>query len=180
MNQPSLDTHSCGTGTKILLSGAFLVASSLAGTFFAGPLYLPMQTSGTKAVIHMNGLPESAVTDGELVGLITCIEHCGQPESLDEDELPPPPPVKEEAKKIISAAADLLPDMPAGKLGTFWGEVNVTWRLGDELVRLACFPDRTSIVQVGSLDAPMGSYRSEPASPEVLAARLEELFENAT
>ena len=66
--------------------------------------------------------------------------------------------------------------IPQGQVSVFFGELNITWRSGDRIVRLACFPDRPGLVQTGSLSMPVGSYRSEVnPTAELLAERLDAL-----
>jgi hypothetical protein len=91
----------------------------------------------------------------------------------DEDEAAPIQEVVERAIFLIRDADNLLGVMPSAQVSTFYGEVNITWRIGDRIVRLACFPDRPTVIQIGSLSQPIGSYRSEenPTSM-LLAARL--------
>ena len=98
------------------------------------------------------------------------------PELRDEDEPAPNCDVIQKAFQLIYAADKLLGVMPYGQVSTFFGEINVTWRGGDRIVRLACFQDRPCIVQTGSLSGPLGHYRSKPnPSPEFLANELRDL-----
>jgi hypothetical protein len=163
-----------GIGTKLMITGALLIASSSA---LRGTVYVQTQTSGTGATICVSALPSCALSEGGAIPTVASIEQAGsQRFSFDEDEMAPPPPVIAEAVRIVQEAAGLLSDeMPHGRVSTFWGEVNVTWRSGENIVRLACFPNRENLVQVGSLSSPLGSYRSEFATAELLASRLEEL-----
>lgn len=97
-------------------------------------------------------------------------------ELRDEDEAAPNCDVIQRAFKLIYAADKLLGVMPYGQVSTFFGEINVTWRGGDRIVRLACFKDHPCIVQTGSLSDQVGHYRSEPnPSPEFLANELRNL-----
>ena len=93
---------------------------------------------------------------------------------LDDDELFPSAEVVDAAVDFISGLWPMLdaPGPPV-QVGTFYGEVNLTWRWDDRMVRLAFFPDRPTQLVFGGLSEPTGSYRSEanPSHSEV-AARL--------
>jgi hypothetical protein len=94
----------------------------------------------------------------------------------DEGEPAPPLGVVEEAIRFVRDADELLGGVPPGQASTFYGEINVTWRSGDTIVRLACFPGGRSLIQIGSLSLPPGSYRSEEnPNTMLLAARLNAL-----
>ncbi len=99
----------------------------------------------------------------------------------DDDELPPPLTVVTEISGLITQASHLLTNsMPEGMVSTFYGEINVTWRNGNDIVRLACFPNRESILQFGNLAQPLGSYQSQPnPNAQNLATRLDALTRQA-
>jgi len=95
------------------------------------------------------------------------------PDLRDEDESAPPLKVVQEAVELVRGAEKLLDAMPYGQVSSFYGEINITWRVGDRIVRLACFPDRSSVVQTGSLSLPLGSHRSEQnPTAEMLADKI--------
>lgn len=97
-------------------------------------------------------------------------------ELRDEDEPAPPRSVVKRAVQFVRGADKLLGGVPPGQASTFYGEINVTWRSGDTIIRLACFPSGRSLIQVGSLSLPPGSYRSEEnPNTMLLAARLNAL-----
>jgi hypothetical protein len=97
-------------------------------------------------------------------------------ELRDEDEPAPSCEVIQKAFGMIYAADKLLGVMPYGQVSTFFGEINVTWRGGDRIVRLACFQDRPTILQTGSFSDPLGHYNSRPnPSPLLLADELQGL-----
>lgn len=98
------------------------------------------------------------------------------PDLRDEDESAPTFKVIQETVRLIRGAEKLLDAMPSGQVSTFYGEINITWRAGERIVRLACFPERPSVVQSGSLSLPVGSYRSEEnPTAELLADRINSL-----
>jgi hypothetical protein len=99
----------------------------------------------------------------------------------DEDESAPLPVVIEEISNLIRQASRLMTiSMPEGVVSTFYGEINVTWRNGSDIVRLACFPNRSAILQFGNLSQPLGSYQSQvdPSAQDV-AMRLDALNREA-
>ena len=107
------------------------------------------------------------------------LELSRRPELRDEGEPAPAQQVIEQAIQLIRDADGLMLEMPSGQVSVFFGEVNVTWRAGDRIVRLACFPNRPSVIQTGCLSLPLGSYRSEPnPTGQLLAARLESLVQD--
>ena len=93
------------------------------------------------------------------------------PDMRDEGEEAPSREVIEAASQLIRDADNFLA-MPYGIPSTFFGEVMVTWKLGNGIVRLACFADKPNIIQTGSLTQPVGSYRIEPATSQLLAEHL--------
>jgi hypothetical protein len=98
------------------------------------------------------------------------------PELRDENEPAPTCDVIQKTFQLIYGADRLLDVMPYGQVSTFFGEINVTWRDGDRIVRLACFQDRPSVVQTGSLSDPIGRYKSKAnPTPLLLANELKNL-----
>jgi hypothetical protein len=158
---------------KLILAGALLIGPSFSsGTTPPGQFYI-QEMSGTKTTRTL--CARTANDQGESQATICAIQRAAQSPDLDEDETPPLPAVVAEATRIIRQTADLMEDMPEGEVSIFFGELSVTWRAGDKIVRLACFPNRPTLIQYGSLSSPMGSYRSEGTTPDRLAERLCEL-----
>ncbi|MGB6946139.1 MAG: hypothetical protein WBE37_27325 [Bryobacteraceae bacterium] len=94
-----------------------------------------------------------------------------------EDEPAPSAGVINQISSLIREATGLLAQpMPEGVVATFYGEINVTWRRDSTIVRLACFPNRPSILQVGNLSQPLAPYQSQqnPTAQDV-AQRLNAL-----
>jgi len=80
----------------------------------------------------------------------------------DEDEPAPSASVISQISSLIREATALLAQpMPEGVVATFYGEINVTWRRDNNIVRLACFPNRPSILQFGNLSQPLAPYQSQ-------------------
>jgi hypothetical protein len=118
-----------------------------------------------------------ATRTSEAEKIIGRIRDVAQNQDLrDENEAPPVQEVVTQAIFLIRDAGNLLGIMPSAQVSTFYGEVNITWRTGDRIVRLACFPDRPTVIQIGSLSQPTGFYRSEEnPTAMLLAARLSSL-----
>lgn len=98
------------------------------------------------------------------------------PDLRDGDESAPTLKVIQETVRLIRGAEKLLDAMPDAQVSTFFGEINITWRSGDRIVRLAFFENKPSVVQIGSLANPIGHYESE-ANPtaSLLAEKLRDL-----
>jgi hypothetical protein len=94
---------------------------------------------------------------------------------LDEGETPPSPEIIRQATALIrEVSAAMLTPLMVGAVSTFWGELNITWRVATEIVRVAWFPKRPAILQYGDLTKPLGSYVSETdPTPESVAKRLD-------
>ena len=117
------------------------------------------------------------------VDLIQKMESvAGDGEMYEVGEEKPSEHAKSAARNIIRDAwrvGDLLID---GEVSTFYGELNITWRVGDRQVRLICFSEEErppavyrEQVNKGSL----GDYELEPnVTSEVLAGRLNNWIRN--
>jgi hypothetical protein len=141
-------------------SGA-IVATGHAPTIQVSPAQVPAKAEGQ---------PES-----EIAKILARIAQTVNQE--DDEETPPPPAVVQEISEVIVQASHLMTgSMPEGLVSTFYGEINVTWRNGNDIVRLACFPNRGSILQFGNLAQPLASYQSQPEpNAQNLATRLDAL-----
>lgn len=96
-------------------------------------------------------------------------------QEYDDDEPAPSGAVIDQIYALIREVNKLMSgSLPEGTVSTFYGEVSVTWRSGDNIVRLACLPNRPYILQIGNLSQPLGSYqlRLDP-SPHEIAAQLD-------
>jgi hypothetical protein len=97
------------------------------------------------------------------------------PDLRDEDECAPSFRIVKESVRLVLDATKLLDAIPPAQVSTFFGEINITWRFGERIVRLALFENRPAIVQTGSLSEPMGRYESqENPSAATLAEKLKE------
>jgi len=161
-------------------------AVALAGTFlFVAAITPPLKavatvdmfSGGTEAGFSLRAL-EDVSTYGEADKLVARIQDISlNQDQRDEDEPPPPQRVIAEAIRLIrGASAKMASAMAPAQVSTFFGELNVTWKASGKIVRLACFPDRASVMQTGSLSMPLGSYRSKPnPTPAELAEQLDAL-----
>jgi hypothetical protein len=131
-------------------------------TLFGGPMVLSFATSY-----------EPAKTETSKI-LSRIAQTANQ---SDEEEPAPSSEVISQVSTLVREASSLMKTpMKTGTVSTFYGEVNVTWRNGNEIVRIACFPNRSAIVQSGNLSRPLGSYQSHSSPPaQALAARLDAL-----
>ena len=111
-----------------------------------------------------------------VIGRISAIAH--NPDSLDEDEPPPSENTLQHLTGLLLEAAGKLDNrLPQiTKVSACYGEINATWRVGDSIVRVASFPSGKALVQWGNVSSAIGSYKSEPASGELLARRLKTLY----
>jgi hypothetical protein len=131
---------------------------------------------GRSGLLHYRGCgsfakPQGSVEAEKIVNRI--LSAVVDSDLRDEDEPAPSIKVAKKAIYLIRGAEKLLGKVPQAQVSTFYGEINISWRSGDKIVRLACFPDRPSVIQVGLLSLPIGSYRSEEnPTAMLLAARL--------
>ena len=102
---------------------------------------------------------------------------CGDPSLLDEGEDPPARSVMHRAARFIGEAYLLLNEPPPlSTVGMCFGEINVSWRAKGRMVRLAFFDHRPTVLTVGSLTEPVGSYQSTSnPTPNQVALRLNSL-----
>ena len=135
--------------------------------------------SGTKVNFQLIEAYFQAIDDRELYGeadrIATRIRALAQNSDLrDEDEPAPPQNVIEEAIRMICETSNrMASSMPSAQVATFFGELNITWKFGNQIVRFACFPNRPSVLQIGSLSMPVGSFQTQAnPTPELLAERL--------
>lgn len=161
-------TRSTGSA---LAKGVLLVASC---TAFAGP----MDMSGKDVSSTFTGCrpprlfeEQNTLADAliERINSATC-----DPDLEDEGGPPPGKVIHEVSRYVRNAYSDLHFSPPSPSISCFFGEINVTWRLEERIVRLACFPKRSPILHFGETIGVPGSYRtvSNP-TPESLASKLQ-------
>ena len=164
--------------TSFMYRGAILAEAVLLATTFAHAAY-PPDSTGTELPLEMNMLADASIELQEADKIMQRVwEIADNQEMRDDDEPAPPQAVIGEFERLIRNAANLMKaPMPQGQISVFFGELNITWRSGERIVRLACFPNRPSMVQIGSLSLPMGSFQSEAnPTPELLAEKLDAVF----
>lgn len=166
----------------LLVARALLVASLGLPAVPSGATYMqnrPIDGTST-TVIWPHALKDIAPHEDVVVARISkqIQGFMSDPELLDEGEPPPSQNVAAELLGLIRGASHhMLIPMPTGRVSAFFGELNVVWRSGGDIVRLACFSNRPPIIQFGTISAPLGSYRSEPvATTESLARHLTALM----
>lgn len=107
------------------------------------------------------------------------VSRIGQLRGREYDDEPQPSEAVIDQLSTLVRDADTLMDgsMPEGTVATFYGEVNVTWRRDNDIVRLACFPNRPSMLQFGNLSQPLYPYQSiQSPTAEDVATRLNALI----
>ena len=127
-------------------------------------------------VSHKPSVYSSAERDAKI--LVESIRAmCGDPSLLDDGEDPPAKSVMHRASKFIAETYLLLSEPPpANTVGMYFGEINVSWRTCGHMVRLAFFDHRPTLLTIGSLSEPVGSYQSTSnPTPNQVAIRLNAL-----
>lgn len=167
-------TKSSGELRKVVYVGALLIAASISPTpSVAQAVHLSLTSASSSVLIQCEDDEEFVPEADTIVDRIQRVAT--HPDLRDEDEQAPPPEVVAAATMIIKEAASIMDTtMQPAVIATFFGELNVTWRTGDEIVRLACFPGGRSLIQYGDLGAPLGSYSSESdGTAKILARHLD-------
>jgi len=155
--------------------GTFLAACVIASTLAMPPANAGM--AGT--FLQQDAIAIAAVEcEYEADRIISRIMNLTHAESLrDEGEVPPPQIVVDRLVQLIRDAAGATLAMPHAQVSSFYGEVNVTWRIGDRIIKLAAFPDRPTLLQTGSILMQAGSFRAEPnPSPQRIADEINSLL----
>lgn len=118
-----------------------------------------------------------AVESAEKSGLQRALDSIANTLNLEYDDEPAPPPdlIEEISDLVREAGSRMAGPMLEGSASTFYGEINVTWRNADEIVRLAFFPSRTPILQFGDISRPASYQSTENPTAADLASRLDRL-----
>jgi hypothetical protein len=142
-------------------NASYGAAAALRATTTA-PDSMPVLDSGASAAIALQEAKSAIVLRVE--------QLANDPDALDEDEPAPPPHVIHEVVNLVRDAYTLLDTPPPQPtISTFYGELNITWRSNDQIVRLASFPSRPSLVQFGGLlNTPKQYQVVSPATAEDL------------
>jgi hypothetical protein len=150
------------------------------------PLAACAATCHTSLVGHSNTEPVSVAIRKEMIlkanpvrressSILDRIDRISKnAELFDGEGAAPPAYVFAEAKRIVAETTARLNFMPDASISVFCDELNITWQNGDGIVRLACFPDRESVIQTGLVSA-AGSYRSVSGGSIILAGKLKEM-----
>jgi hypothetical protein len=148
---------------KLLLAGTLFVAASFGShsTLVAHPGLTTATRPPQEIAISTGDIIFSESEPQSTLDRIHAI--AANADLRDDDEPAPVPEVLHQANSLINEASILMETpMPSGTPSTFWGELNITWRVGEKIVRLACFANRPAILQQGDLSLPLGSYSSQP------------------
>jgi len=91
-------------------------------------------------------------------------EHAATPIALDR------------ARKLIEEVRQILTDIPAAELDSYYGELGIEWQNGNRILRLTSFDDPNIPIRLDygtmSVDTP-GEYKSDSvADAKILAERL--------
>lgn len=140
-------------------SARVLAIAALSATTFLSPAQPDSEAVRTLDIVRQ---------DERIISRIE--EFAQKSELLDEGEPAPRQDVIAEATRLIREASSLMSGMPPGRVAAFFGEINVSWQSNDSIVRLACFPNSPTLIQVGRVSEP-GSYRSEQNPTGALLAR---------
>ncbi len=161
--------------TSTLRRGAIPAQSVLLATALV-PTSPSLDPTGTELLSRLNAFSDIYRQEADRI-LERIYQIAANPDLRDEGEPSPSHAVIEELGRLLRRAGDLMvSSMSHGQVSTFFGELNVTWRVGDKIVRLASFPNRPTILQTGRLSMPVGSYKSA-ANPSagLLAEKLDSL-----
>jgi|ERR1700723_1589758 hypothetical protein len=148
-----------------------------AALFYLLTLATPSSGIEPSAVLtHVKSLMKSNPLVREDQDILNDIQKVTASEDLADDGEVIRASVVTESKRYVAEAAQILGYMFPAVVSAFFGEVNVTWQNNDSIVRLACFPNRPTVIQTGVISV-LGSYRSiENPEANVLAKSLEHLF----
>jgi hypothetical protein len=168
------------------LPGALLVAGNLFFTLNAPRAqhqarFDLRRASVGRTPLHLAAFQDSGVPVNFTERIIERIRSVSQdPELRDDGEQPPTDAVLASCIRLLSETARVMRHpMPYAQVSTFFGELNLTWKSEDAIVRLAVFADGRMLVQTGSVLLPVGSHRSVPnPTPRTLAERLEALAQD--
>jgi hypothetical protein len=95
-------------------------------------------------------------------------------ELRDEDEPAPPAEVFAKLASMLRRVNGSMKfAMPLGQIASFYGELGVTWRTADGVVKLIVAPGKDPAIVRGKHADPVGSFTTEPASDSNLAMYLD-------
>jgi hypothetical protein len=109
--------------------------------------------------VSSTGLTKADGQEASLLELIDAV--CADQDSLEEGEQPPAKKAIADLKTIIvEAAARADTNIPVGDVAIFFGELSVTWRYGNRMLRATTFSDpRTPRLDFGTTpEGALGTY----------------------
>ena len=170
--------------TRSSLGLSLVVAAALSAAAYTKP------TSDDRPSFSVTQLPcDFGLEDVHFVNETDTIwarirKAANNPELLEEGEPQPSEETIQQITNLIRGAAALTKQpLPPSQVSVFFGEVNVSWRAGNQILRLASFPQqgRPPLLQTGSLEGPFGSYRSQNnPTAAILAEKLDALSQDTT
>jgi hypothetical protein len=133
-------------------------------------------------LVFVSGWRASKPRSRTLLQLIDDI--CTDPTNLEDNEQPPSEKAISDLKKLIIDASVLRgKDIMLGDVAPYFGEVSVTWRNGNNMLRATSFPDaRLPRLDFGTTpDGTLGEYDFlADATGALLSQRLSILFPEET
>jgi hypothetical protein len=134
--------------------------------------------------IHSSTAVQRIVVTKDAVSLADAIERaCADPDSYEADEPLTTPKAKRDLKALLEAAEEQMDEaMPLGDIAPYFGELSITWRHQDHMLRATSFSDdRTPRLDYGSTPhGELGQFNFQlNATGDQLRDRLQWLFANA-
>lgn len=161
----------------------FIGLGACASSAHAGYTYLSEGTSATPAVPY-HTTPESVsqtgrpaiVTEKPLTLEEAIDTACSDPDNFEEEEVRPSPEAIGDLKRILNEASEIFGgDIPQGDVAPYFGEISVTWRHNNRMLRLTAFSDgREARLDFGTTPkGALGDYGFTPtATGDSLIQRL--------
>lgn len=107
-------------------------------------------------------------------------EVCADPDSYEEGEPRPNAKAIDNLKALLDDAASIMgADLNLGDIAPYFGEVSITWKCGEKMLRVAAFSDhRPPRMDFGSTPAgSLGSYEFDTnVTGEKLASKFRWLY----
>lgn len=96
------------------------------------------------------------------------------PQNYEDDEPPPDDETIKKLRILLRAAISLGANLGSPQIGTFWGEVDVTWENGPRLIRIISYPGNkpVQIYQLIDNGSPLPKGELAIATAEALVRAL--------
>ncbi|MGA2714504.1 MAG: hypothetical protein ABSG41_15475 [Bryobacteraceae bacterium] len=166
----------------LILAGGLCVSSAHAGyridVLEGASATRPPYCGSFEASISQTGDPESVVVVTENPATLEekIDAACSDPDNFEDDEIQPSPRAISELKRVLREASDIFNgDIPQGDVAPYFGEISVTWRRDNRMLRLTAFSDgRDPRLDFGTTPVgTLGDYQFYPvATGENLIDRL--------